>query len=292
MKNRLVRLLNRVAKIFSLITWANTFEVIKGNKIIAYWWRGRDNKNWGDKINIYLIESLSNKKVVHAEDVFNFRFLKVYSCVGSIVEHLRFKNVHIWGSGIIKSDSYLPINPSAIHAVRGPQTRKRLIEAGYDCPEVYGDPALLMPVLYKPEIKKTKRLGIIPHFVDKQNPVVQQFVEDDVLIIDIFADDLEFIDQVNKCHYVVSSSMHGLIIADSYEIPSKWIKITDRVYGGNFKYIDYYESIGVYNEQPLILKNGVTKEDIIKHCWKKDMNNDLNMLLNSCPFLEKKISKE
>lgn len=83
---------------------------------------------------------------------------------------------------------------------------------------------------------------------------------------------------------VVSSSLHGLIVADAYGIPSKWIKVSDKIYGDDFKYGDYYQSIGVKEEKPLIVNEQISTVDLMNTCWKKEMNIDLEGLLESCPF--------
>jgi pyruvyltransferase len=135
-------------------------------------------------------------------------------------------------------------------------------------------------------VKKTIELGIIPHFVDKENDAILRLEKEGVKIIDIFAGETEFLDQVNRCEHVVSSSLHGLIVADAYGIPSKWIKISDKVFGDDFKYSDYYKSLEVFGEKPFIVENSVTASDLINSCWKKEMKIDLDLLMDSCPYYE------
>lgn len=92
------------------------------------------------------------------------------------------------GSGFISSSSKFKIKPKQICAVRGPLTRDLIIKQGIECPEIYGDPALLYPLFYKPTIKKKYRLGVIPHYVDQNNPLLKIFKQyQDILIIDILA---------------------------------------------------------------------------------------------------------
>jgi len=271
-------------KLFTQKTWINTYNVFMGKKLLVYWWREENNKNWGDKINKYIIETISHKKVVHPDDVFDIPFLKTYSCVGSVIELLDYKNVAIWGSGIIRDDSSIKLHSEEIYAVRGPLTRERLIDAGYECPEVYGDPALLMPKFYKPNVCEKFKLGIIPHYVDKENEIVNILLNEDVCLIDIFSDELDLIDQVNRCENIVSSSLHGLIVADAYGIPSKWVKISDDIVGDGFKFHDYYQSIGVMSEKPLELNKYTNVNELIDSCWQKKMRIDLDKLLHNCPF--------
>ncbi len=275
-----------IKKIFSSTVWKNTYDVLKKKKIVAYWWRGKENKNWGDKINPLLISWLSGKDVVHVNDIINFRFIPVHTCIGSVIEHLRFKGVHIWGTGIISETSSIRIKPEKIHAVRGPSSLARLMSEGFHCPEIYGDPALLLPKFYAPNVEKTIELGIIPHFKDKENSDIKRLQKEGGVIIDIFGGETEFIDNVCRCKRVVSSSLHGLIVADAYGIPSKWIKVSGKIFGGDFKYGDYYRSIGVKNEGPLIIKRSTTVNDLSQGCWEKEMRIDLDQLLHSCPFYE------
>ena len=44
-----------------------------------------------------------------------------------------------------------------------------------ECPEIYGDPALLYPLFYKPNVKKEYKYGIIPHFAHQENPWLNKF---------------------------------------------------------------------------------------------------------------------
>ena len=71
-------------------------------------------------------------------------------------------NTIIYGSGAITSNPDIKGRPVKVLSVRGPLTRDVLIKNGIDCPAVYGDPALLLPLVYKPQIKNNERIGIIP----------------------------------------------------------------------------------------------------------------------------------
>ena len=55
-----------------------------------------------------------------------------------------------------------------------------------------------------------------------------------------------FVDQVLTCNHVISSSLHGLIIAHAYLVPTMAIKISENVEGGDFKFSDHYRSLGIY----------------------------------------------
>ena len=52
-----------------------------------------------------------------------------------------------------------------------------------------------------------------------------------------------WVDELCACEYVISSSLHGLILAETYHIPTLWATFSDNINGGTFKYMDYYKSI-------------------------------------------------
>ncbi len=64
--------------------------------------------------------------------------------------------------------------------------------------------------------------------------------KDDIWVIDIQGNWENVIDDINRCEFIASSSLHGIITADSYNIPSLWIKMSDKITGGNFKFQDMH----------------------------------------------------
>ena len=150
---------------------------------------------------------------------------------------------------------------------------------------------MLLPFLYRPKPGRLYKLGIIPHFIDKDHPWLGKELPEDIRIIDIQNRDIfAFIDDVNRCERIVSSSLHGLIVADAYSIPSRWVKFSDKIGGGNFKYIDYYRSIGKTTDRPMEITNRTTIEDILKEMDPSEpMRIDLLKLARSCPFIDKQV---
>ena len=136
--------------------------------IYAYWWRGVSN--FGDRITPYLIQKISGQKPTHALfPPFNKSCL---FAAGSILQSSNRQSV-IWGSGFIETQR-TPILVRKIHAVRGPLTKKNLDKLGIFCPEVYGDPGILLPKYYHPDVMKKFKVGVIPHYVDKGCEVLNQ----------------------------------------------------------------------------------------------------------------------
>lgn len=214
-----------------------------------FWWnekklQGKTKENYGDLLGLYLAEKISGKKVVWANpskfSIANF-FSPIYVTIGSILTQVT-TNCIVWGSGIISKD--YKIKEAKFLAVRGPQTRKHLLEQGFQVPEVYGDPALLLPRFYNPEIKKEYTLGIVPHYKDF-DLISEKFGNDkNVLIIDLMTNAIEATtNQFLKCEAIVSSSLHGVIVAHAYNIPAVWQKFSENVFGDDIKYQDYFESV-------------------------------------------------
>ncbi|MDB4561904.1 hypothetical protein N9185_00850, partial [bacterium] len=84
-------------------------------------------------------------------------------------------------------------------------------------------------------------------------------------------------------------SLHGLIAADAYRIPNVWIKFSDNVIGGNFKFRDYRLSIGAGEPQPVAINPRVSAQDLIDQSKHYPLELDLDLLLRSCPFASEAI---
>ncbi len=260
--------------------------------IVAYWHRD-GNKNLGDELSPVIIEHLSKKKVVHRNSIINIARVPVYFVIGSIVKNVRSSNAVIWGAGFIDSDNSIENVPQKVSAVRGPLTRKKLTARGIECPEVYGDPALLYPLFFTPEKSEQYELGVVAHYVDRDNVMLKRFSKiNDVLIIDITGEINDVVANINKCRTIASSSLHGLIISDAYEIPSIWIKLSDKVVGDDFKFYDYLSSVGREDTVPVYPTSDTTVRDIISKKQEYTIEIDLRRLLDSCPFIDKRCNFE
>ncbi|TVZ25587.1 polysaccharide pyruvyl transferase [Gillisia sp. Hel_I_86] len=206
----------------------------------------KKKENYGDLLSKYLVEKISGKETrwIHPKKQPWYKWNKKnYLAIGSIIHHAT-KNSIVWGSGIINKEQ--TIEKADFRAVRGPQTRKFLMELGYECPEVYGDPALLLPKCYYPEIEKKYKLGITPHYHDYKW-VVENFKNDpEILVIDLMTMDIEEVTkQILSCEKTISSSLHGIIVSHAYGIPSIWVEFSDKIFGDGIKYRDYFESVEI-----------------------------------------------
>lgn len=131
-------------------------------------------------------------------------------------------------------------------AVRGALTKDRILNASDEV--VYGDPGLLMPFIKSYPRTDEYDLGIIPHFCDKSDAIINGFIEHNpelrVAIIDVLSHPLSVCEMLNRCKYVFSSSLHGLIIADAYDIPNLRFTISKNRSNPNdsYKFDDYYSA--------------------------------------------------
>lgn len=253
-----------------------------GKKIYAKWC---SDFNVGDALNPILVKEISgvypNPIKGQASNVSG----EVFVVIGSVLGWMTDSNDTVWGAGFISSKEKLRVPPRKICAVRGPLTRGRLIEQGVDCPEVYGDPALLLPRFYNPAVAKTHTLGIIPHYIDQGSEHLQRFKDDPgVLIIDVTSNYRKFVQQIKSCERIASSSLHGIILADAYGVPATWIELSDKVDGDGFKFRDYFLSVGREDKEPLIVDSETTLDDIHGRFYDYSINIDLDKLLQACPF--------
>lgn len=247
--------------------------------------------NFGDWLNVFLVEYLSEKKVIFAKYLIPNRSRQEYVAIGSIIQWLK-KPTIIWGAGLISEDAELHTKNLDIRSVRGPLTLKKLNGKGIVPQQVpFGDPALLMPLIYTPKVTKKYKVGIIPHYVDRSDLWIQKYSNfSEYKVIDVLSggDWEKFINEVLECEIIISSSLHGLIIADAYGIPSLWISFSNKVMGKGFKFKDYYLSIGIKNMEPFIMDGKSEIKNVVSNATLKTIDLDYADLINSCPFISEK----
>lgn len=184
--------------------------------------------------------------------------------VGSIIGRGRF-DCTVWGSGILKEANRERMIMLKRHdhrkidfrAVRGPLTREIVLSVGYACPPVYGDPAVLMPLIYDPgNPEKEYEVSVILHH--RTNRVADNSDDAEKYEISISdeltekyhlhfidpktADYQFFIDELAKSKKVIASSLHGIILAEAYGVPTVFLNwgMDDQP----IKFHDWYLSTG------------------------------------------------
>jgi pyruvyltransferase len=267
--------------IFPINNKNDTKHIIK----LHYWNREFSTKyNFGDLLSKYIVEKVSQCKVEFSS-LENNSFIAIGSMINraTILRRCRF-----WGTGVMHLRLNF-IHGNKFFAVRGPLSRYTLISAGYECPDIYGDPALLLPKFYNPKLPKKYKLGVICHYHHQK--LVK--LEDGVKFINILRSEDEihsFIDEVLQCEKIISSSLHGIIVANAYGIPAKWFIVNDLPLGGDptKKFYDYFSSVQMPLQIPIIFK----KDDFISEGYSKliddtvDLKINLDLLMQAFPYSE------
>lgn len=236
---------------------------LQGNSVRVVWWDGV--KNFGDMITPELFSHYGYTAI--NGDGSDAQF----TCVGSILHILprAFKGT-VLGSGCINNEM-LSLDNANFCFVRGELT-KHTLHLPSSTPT--GDLGLLAArVLGDPPAHriKRKRFGIIPHYADKNNPWFRYATEllgEDCLVIDVADSARNVINKISSCEAIISSSLHGVVIADSLHIPNAWVVVSDNVIGDGFKFHDYNSSID-HEQTPLKFRKFNGLQDVERCLSKK-----------------------
>jgi len=229
--------------------------------ISVYYFNKRPN--FGDLLNECIPEKLFGCKVTKADTeycdaVFIGSVLSPFASLDAIIRD-DLPELNIWGTGLIH-----PISTHKkfsrrinVHALRGLSTKEWLeksTKTKYNVP--LGDPGLLCSLAF-PDLDTTKEYeyGIIPHYVDKDNPLLKRLQLPNSITLDICETPETFLPKLVKCKKIISSAMHGLIAADSFGIPNVRLIVDDKIIGGDYKFDDYYSAFGLNSHWKLDLRN-------------------------------------
>jgi pyruvyltransferase len=149
--------------------------------------------------------------------------------------------------------------------VRGHLSRHRLQQYGLTVPSLVGDPGIFVSDIFAPA-PVAHEVGLVPHYVDKEHPYVQMAAERGVHIIDSLAPLSVYARELSSCRRIISSSLHGIVIAHSFGIPAVWMELSDRVHGEGFKFFDYYSSIGMDTERVKRLSEKMRPDEAVDFC--------------------------
>lgn len=219
------------------------------DRIPLYYWQERF-VNFGDYLSLKLVERMVNGPVEVYQKGSKIKEQKLLA-IGSILTFAATDDI-IWGSGVngnwLKLE-YYKFTSLDVRSVRGPLTRYFLMHNfNVSCPEVYGDPALLMPYLF-PELKRkehpTYDYLIIPHYSEQILFPKELYKNNIVYPTEPWE---QVIEKILNSKLVIAGSLHGVIVAEAFGIPARLLRIT-----GNehiFKFMDYYLGTGRPEFQP------------------------------------------
>jgi hypothetical protein len=220
----------------------------------AYWWDG--HPNFGDGLTPWLLPRFGVVPVHRVPDRAEL------VGVGSILEHMpeHFSGV-VWGSGLMH-DADRPLPRATVLAVRGELTRRR-IAAPAGTP--LGDPGLLVSrLLRRPPVRW--RVGLVPHGHHRSHPAVLALAQRyprDVHVVNVHGRTGHVVREIAACRYVISSSLHGVVVADAFGIPAAWTSLEPDLPGGAFKFRDHETVVG--DDRFLVLDGSSSLEELLGH---------------------------
>lgn len=258
----------------------SSFYKFKKRKINAYWCRAN---NFGDWLTPVILKYFG----------YTVLYSSAYDAdiimVGSILEQVpHLYRGKILGAGFIYPESKLSFPKAEILGLRGRLTK---LSTGIDREIVLGDPGLLISFLCNKKIFKKYKLGIVPHVSDVRTDALTVLKKNNhIKIIYPQQHPIKVAKDIMSCDAILSSSLHGLIFADSLGIPNRRIIFNKNTLGGNFKFDDYY-SVIEGNEKPIENITGYENlNTLVEYASLKnqsELNNIKNKLLSAIENLIK-----
>lgn len=152
---------------------------------------------------------------------------------------------------------------------------------------MYGDPALLIPEIFNPPVEKKYEVGVIVRWPEADWKACK--IDPSVKVIDFGTKKIEqTLSDILSCKRILSSSLHGVILADAYNIPSAWLS-SETPKGLEHKYFDYFLSVDkVQRAQSFNFNRPLTRaSDLLKEIDfdDKEIHYDPMPLLKACPFI-------
>lgn len=216
-----------------------------------FWWARQPN--FGDAISARVTAYAAGREVVHAEP----KAAEIFA-VGSILQIVRRTHQGprddgslpwIWGAGCMRAIRVDFVPHVRFAALRGPITESLI---GVEVP-AYGDPGLLVAEAIGPAPEREDVVGLVPHLAHVEAPEVAALVAEEprLRLIDVRQDPEEVCRQIGACAHVVSSSLHGLIVADAYGVPNTWLDPTGIHRSPRLKFYDYAAAVGRVMPRPV-----------------------------------------
>lgn len=206
----------------------------------VWWSRSPANGNFGDILTPIILN--------HYKISFEYQNLKTADTIstGSIARFAK-PNMLVLGSGVISKSDVL-CHTAKYRFVRGKITRDMIISQGGQCPNIFGDPAILLPRIFKRDVEPINQIGLFAHYVD-----LNQYPQS----INPLQKPIKVLKDIWSCDKIISSSLHGIIVAHAYGIPAAWVKLSNKLTGDDVKFHDYAQSVGMESMPLSTLDNPV-----------------------------------
>ena len=190
-----------------------------------------------------------------------------------LINGIREPKVYVWGTGFINYDDckgrFFKRDMEFL-ALRGELTRRnveRMTGKTLDIPT--GDAGILADRLLDELPEKRYDLGVIPHICDLKDPAAQALADryENSVLINVKDDPIEVVRQIAQCRTVLSSSLHGLIVADSFHVPNMHVVFDERLKGDGYKFDDYYSAYGLPHIQRDLRQEAAPSLREIEESW-------------------------
>jgi pyruvyltransferase len=255
--------------------------------IRLYWWSDftMTNHNVGDELSALIVELVGKRDVVWASPE-ECEMAAIGSIAEVILEARRNSPIVTWGSGFIGDGPTLRHTRLAVAALRGPSSAARL---GLDGEVPLGDPGLLASLLLRRRPATRRAIGIVPHYADLDLPIIEAWASTPSAVISPRLPAMEFLEAVASCELILSSSLHGLIVADSLGVANHWTRLSGRLTGHSFKFRDYLRCLG-RSEEPTKLPtpdamSQTLVDDLVNAYGSVDVTSTQEALLRAFPPL-------
>lgn len=244
--------------------------------------------NLGDALSAVVVASIAGLPVCLANFDENCERLVA---VGTIGHHLRNGIVHFWGTGLdakrnaVESPLEIYVRPPMtefrVHAMRGKFSAQALRDNGIDAPPVYGDPVWFLPRLFPRPSKPDTELGVIVHISELTAPNAEATVRANLRRYEIppeLASSIRIINtyteptlaglrakvlEIASCKRILSTSLHGMVIAETYGIPCSWFA----TYAGGDRRLAINELEGERIDHRIRdFYSGVERESVLAYC--------------------------
>tara|TARA_B110001450_G_C17660430_1_gene496955 strand:- start:524 stop:2302 length:1779 start_codon:yes stop_codon:yes gene_type:complete len=218
--------------------------------------------------------------------------------LGSTLHHAPKGNAVIWGTGAMQYGlKETSASQLTVRAVRGPLTLHVLGEGAksalrLDPSTPQGDPGLLAPMLMPTVFRRCKpnhAVCVIPHHNDEA-----YFANHSFQRISVESHYKKVIHEIAQCALVASSSLHGIIVAEAFGVPARWLQPDDSPSHSSEstnKFCDYFAGSrrsGLKAARECVSDRGpfaraVSLEDAVKKDGLPGLDYNASGLLNAFP---------
>ncbi len=226
-----------------------------GTSISGYWWDGHEN--FGDALTPWLLPRYGVIPIHREPRDADF------VGVGSILEFMpsTFEGI-VWGSGLMH-ETPRTFDGATVLAVRGQLTHE-LLGSPRRC--ALGDPGILVARHRRRPVIRWG-LGLVPHGHHRHDPhwrALAQAHPGRVHLINVNRPVARVVDEIGSCSAIITTSLHGLITADSFGIPAAWTEWEPVLPGGDFKFRDYESVVSPGRSRRSPFDPGMSVDDLLR----------------------------